>query len=235
VTEGNERLEAALAASPITADPSVRAKVLYGAGAMALNLLGLTARDRGDYVTANQFFERSLSIARPLGRALDVAGILGNMGILARHQTDYDRAAALYEESLELMRSTGNRQAIATSTTNLAEVTRYQGNAVRAGDLYRRSLRLHQEVGNKAGVAACVQGLAMVAWAGGKAQRAATLSGAATALYARIGVSRSPEDHDQYESDIKAIKNALGDQAFADAWAAGSAMDIETLDEFADL
>jgi predicted ATPase len=199
--------------------------------ASALNILGLAARDRGDYVKATELHEQSLALARRLGVAHDVALVLMNLGVVARYQADYPRAAALYEESLELLQSTGNPQAIATAVTNLAEVVGYQGNTVRAGELFRRSLRLHQEIGNKEGVAAGIEGLAVMTWREGNPRRAATLSGAAAALRERIGIPILPNDRVHYERELAAIKVALGDQDFATAWAEGSVMDADELND----
>jgi hypothetical protein len=90
-------------------------------------------------------------------------------------------------------------------------------------------LVLAQAVGDASNVAACFKGLGGVAAACGAADRAATLWGAAEALLEtrEAAVYAYTLDHAVYEQLVAAARAQLGDGAFAAAWAAGQAMQVD--------
>lgn len=63
--------------------------------------LGDAARWRGDYVTAQGFYEAGLAAARPLGRVWLEASAAGMMAELALLQDDRNRARSLAREALQ--------------------------------------------------------------------------------------------------------------------------------------
>ena len=70
-------------------------------------------------------------------------------------------------------------------------------------------------------------GLAGVAMAEGDPARAVYLLGAAQAINDRMGAVWEPEDHPEYARHQVAVRAALGEEAFAAAWAAGYALSLE--------
>jgi len=56
---------------------------------------------------------------------------------------------------------------------------------------------------------------------------AAQLWGAATALREGIGSPRSPIEQEQFDGEVTAIRSALGEAAFAAAFAEGRALTME--------
>jgi len=69
--------------------------------------------------------------------------------------------------------------------------------------------------------------LASILCALGETERAARLLGAAAALRTSIGVSRSRRVAADHVRTVAAVREALGEEAFAAAWAVGSAMGLE--------
>jgi hypothetical protein len=63
--------------------------------------------------------------------------------------------------------------------------------------------------------------------------RAARLFGAAEARWQRAGARRFPMDQSSFENDVRAIRDAIDDDAFANAWNDGRAMDTARLFAFA--
>jgi DNA-binding CsgD family transcriptional regulator len=58
-------------------------------------------------------------------------------------------------------------------------------------------------------------------------EEAARLFGAAQAARDTIGYPREPIRFDEYQASIDSLREALGDDAFAAAWKAGSALTLE--------
>jgi len=67
----------------------------------------------------------------------------------------------------------------------------------------------------------------MVAHAHERFERVALLYGAATSLRTAIGAPLPSVDRTAHDHTITALRAALGDDAFAAAWAAGQALSLE--------
>jgi predicted ATPase/class 3 adenylate cyclase/Tfp pilus assembly protein PilF len=196
--------------------------------AVSLNNLGKVAEYQGDYSAARSLYEECLVIERELGDRQGTAYSINNLGNVALYQGDYESASALYGEGLATLRELGDRQGIANSLGFLGLLAQKQGDHRRARDLYQESLALFEDAGGRLGIAACLERLGDVAGAQGQPALAARLFGAAEALREAIGASLSPADRDEHERLVAPARTALGEEAFAAAWAAGRAM---TLDE----
>jgi hypothetical protein len=129
-------------------------------------------------------------------------------------------------EALGLARDLGDAGGIAATLAGLGDVARDQGDYAQAAVRYVEGLTqlLGSEAQNE--YAACLDGLAAVAWAGGDAARAATLCG--TAAGARLPeIAITPASVPEGAGVIVAIRAALGEEAFAAAWAAGQVLALE--------
>lgn len=188
----------------------------------ALNGLGVVAYLEHDPVRAQALQEESLAVYRARGQAPRVAVVLNNLGLVAQRAGDNARAMALYAESLALKRTLGDTRGIATSLHNLGVVALEQGDLERAVPLFAESLTLKHGLGNMQGIAASLDGLAEVAGTGGQARRAARLLGAAAAL--RVALDARPKEPlsaQHYGRAVASVRAALGEKAFAAAWAEG--------------
>jgi hypothetical protein len=100
---------------------------------------------------------------------------------------------------------------------------------VGAEDAYRKSLRIEHRLANRQRSAACLQGLAEVALARGQPERTARLLGAAAQALGNLPpVPLPPRLAAQRERIALDVRQALGEEAWAAAYAAGQAL---TLDE----
>ena len=102
-----------------------------------------------------------------------------------------------------------------------------EGDAASATAHLTESLALRRELGERLGIAECLEGLATVAAGTGQPERAARLLGAAEALREAIGAPLPPVDRPDHDDDDSATRAALGEAAFAAAWAAGRALTVE--------
>ena len=69
--------------------------------------------------------------------------------------------------------------------------------------------------------------MAWLAVAEGQPARAARLGGAAEALREALGAALHPVLHPGHDQAVQAMRAALGEEAFAAAWAEGQALPLE--------
>lgn len=130
-----------------------------------------------------------------------------------------------FEEALGEFRAIGNRYGAGYVLTNLAKVARARGDYVRSHALLVESLTLRWEYGDKMGIEGCLRGLGRIAAQTYHFERAARLFGAAEALREAVGAS-IPRHHSRLDQAVARVRIRLGDDAFAEAWAAGRALPL---------
>ncbi len=195
--------------------------------AIALYNLGYVGVRRGDNELARSQLEESIALLRELGDKSFIGFPLIRLGDIARHQRDYARASALYEEGLALHRQAGGKWGTAVALYDLGAIAKEQGDYTRAVQLFLESLSLFREGNYDTGVADCLAGLAGIAAAQAQPERAVQLFGAAQALRESTNAVSEPADLAEFERDLAAVRAKMSDQAFAAAWAQGTAMPLE--------
>jgi hypothetical protein len=161
-------------------------------------------------------------------------------------------ARALFEESLAIQRERSQRHRSAYFLNSLGQVAQDRGDYRAAAVLYKESLEIWQERGFPSWIATVVGEFAGLALAQGQLGRAARLFGAAQTLFASViprvdwACHGEPCDYFywwplggpcdyfydfyfQHACDRSAatVRAALGETAFAEAWAEGCAMTLE--------
>jgi predicted ATPase/Tfp pilus assembly protein PilF len=194
--------------------------------ANALQSLGAMAMSRGEYAAARPLFEESLENGEELGSKGTVAESLQALGDLARCQGDWEEARSRYTQSLAIGRELENAWSIARSLIGLGLVLVRLGQYAEARAAARDSMRFWQAQGNKRSITRCLECLAQVAWAQGELVRMARLFGAAEAMREAIPFALHPGNRSEYDG-ITAARAALGEEAFAAAWAEGRALSLE--------
>jgi tetratricopeptide (TPR) repeat protein len=176
--EGRNWLERVLAESDGAPAP-VRARALYGAGALAWV--------HGDYDRAVPHLEAALALWRGLGDRHGIASALNDLGIVAICRENYGRAAALCAESSELFRAVGDRRGVMNTLFNQGIAASYEGEYDRARTFYAESLPLARALGDERGMGTALANLGAVATLQGDAAQATTCFGEALGFYAHLG------------------------------------------------
>ncbi|HUE89282.1 MAG TPA: protein kinase, partial [Vicinamibacterales bacterium] len=192
--------------------------------AFAFFLLGIAAVDKRAFEEGAILAGKSLAVARETGSAWvgGLARIPIALGEIERGELE--RARLLIEEGVGVIRSTGDKLALATLLVNLSHVMVYRGDFEQAIVAAREGLMLSQETVDRRGLTWCLIELG-AAMAGRKhVARAARLWGAVESISQAIGsplpaAVRAIRDH-----YLPAVRQSLGDEAFAAAWAEGQAM-----------
>ena len=190
--------------------------------------LGLAVLAAGDLARAAALFEESLAVRSRGGyRGSYMAGsadaLLG-LGIVARYREDYSRARQLLEDSLKSFRAAGDAEGGSAALYQLGLVARIENDLERATELLRESLASRQARGDRLGVADCVEAMAAVARLRGSPEAAARLMGLGGALREETRAPRWALDQAWHDRESASLRSALGEKAFAAAYAAGAGL-----------
>jgi predicted ATPase/transcriptional regulator with XRE-family HTH domain len=188
--------------------------------------LGEVALELGDFIRALPLVEESLSLSRELGDTRGVANALMDLGDLAYHRGDYTRAIIMYEECLALSRESGEVIVNAWAQHRFGRLAMAQGAHALATSRHREGLALAWAVGTIYHVVDSLEGVAAAAHGEGQPERAAQLLGAAEAVREARGIPLVPVDRPSHDALLAAVRAALGDGAFATAWAEGRALPL---------
>jgi predicted ATPase/DNA-binding SARP family transcriptional activator len=189
--------------------------------------LGMVASHHGDFEAARTLHEESLAIVRALDNKPSIAESLYLLGSLARSRGDLDQASALWEESRAMDQAAGVRAGYVLIA--LAHLARERGEYGEAARLLGIRLRETHEIGEEIILGDLMRQIAEMALAMGQPERAARLGGASAtqkeALARRTGIP--PVRAKMFDDFADAVRVALGEGAFAAAWAEGQAMTLE--------
>ncbi len=194
--------------------------------------LGVVAYRQGDYERAVRLSEQALALAREFNTAFGVAYSLFTLADAVLALGDTGRAATLLGESLALFRGSEHTWGMAQTLTRLGSMACEAGEDTRASTLYGESLGLVRGMGLSSYAAVCLDGLARVAAMQDRPERAARLCAAAEAVREEISVPLSSPAHlptarAERDRTVAAARAALGEDAFAAAWAEGGNMVLE--------
>ncbi len=210
-----------------------------------LRHLSTVAIREGDYGRADRLGEEGMERARRLGDRSLIAQFLGNRGIGAVIAGDYGRAAVFFDEGLMVSREASrDRNALRLHDYERARAFALRGHGLialrlrdyeRAGALYRECLAISNTVGkgNRWMVEESLEGLAGSASGQKNFVRGARLFAAAERLRETLGQVRLPPFQADHDQRVASTRAALGDTAFASAWAEGRAMTLEQAIEYA--
>jgi serine/threonine protein kinase len=179
--EGKQRLAAVL---------GQRQQLSAGTLANVLFAAGWLAFEQGDYPSANQFYEESLTIWRELDHVPKIAELLISSGHVAQQQGDFDRAGLFYKDSLTLYQQLDEKGGIALALNRLGHLAQLQADYVGAEGFLKQSLALRRALGDKRGMASSLNALAEIARYQGDYVYANTLYEEGLALCRQLGDRR---------------------------------------------
>src|SRR5436305_830513 len=186
---------------------------------------------QSDLTRAAALAEQSLALQREVGAKYFIHEPLRLLGEIRLAQGEQTRARELAEESVETEEDIGGGGLAASALICLARVIAAQGDHAAARALYQESFALLHKLGDKERIATCLEGLGAVVPAQGSVEAALTgarwaaqLWGAAETLRQHIGAPLPPVYRTDYEQAVAAARSALGEKAFASAWAEGRTM-----------
>ena len=113
------------------------------------NVLGDTARHRGDYERAAELLEKSLALHRAVKDTRGVALSIGDLANVAGDRGDHELAKELYEEGLALAKDLGGAELLGAYSISLGYEYLLEGNPERAAELNEEAAELYRGRGRK--------------------------------------------------------------------------------------
>jgi tetratricopeptide (TPR) repeat protein len=197
----------------------------FGVG-MSLRDLGQLARLEGDYDRAAVLYGESLALLRAVGQRSNVGRTLVGIGYLARQQKNPGRARAAFVECLSLMREDGSLRGFRSSHHALGELERSLGNFDEAASYLKGALSELKKIGWIQFAWPYLYSLGTLLLQRGSHARGLRLA-AAVPLVELDPVNNLPDDIVDHDDAVQVARGALGEAAFAAAWAEGHAMTLE--------
>jgi predicted ATPase len=194
-----------------------------------LNNLGMAFRDLGDLVRARTCCEEALALSQALGDRDQVANTLCSLGRLALEAGDLEQATVYSERALAESRQIQFHTGAADGLAMQALIARRRADLSRAVALAREALVLYQVTEDVRLYGDGLEVCAILDASQGRSERAARLLGAAAASRSRIGMRRPMEGPTAADIEwaVDSARAALGEEAWAAAFAAGQALTLE--------
>jgi predicted ATPase/class 3 adenylate cyclase len=189
--------------------------------AMALLSQGRATGYSDHRAAGTVILEEALALARDLDHPLFVGAILDTLAEFAFLDGDLERATTLVTEALAVQRRHHPLWGTAFSLALLGELALARNDLPAAGAYYGESIELARAMGETTFLGAGMAAIGAIAAARGEAEQAALLLGAAEAMYQVAGAWSFIAARGQHRLAIEGARAALGEEAFAAAWAAG--------------
>jgi tetratricopeptide (TPR) repeat protein len=195
---------------------------------VCLNALGVLAQDRGDPAAAVAYFQRieTIMIERQLP-AHYRAHTLSNLAMAYRQSGRAAKAFATSLDAIQLAREARRASVAAAAQGEMARYYLDQGDLAQAATLAHVSLTTFWEIGSTWDLTPILELAAMVIASVGNPELAGRLFAAAGGLREAmpypIGASEQPVLADA----LAAVRSALGDEQYAQAWESGRSRPLE--------
>jgi Tetratricopeptide repeat len=178
---------------------------------------------------AEALLQEALTAQRQLHDTHCSAISLGYLGRVALERGDAPEARGVLEQSLAVFEDIGKQPAISETQAWLGTACLAAGDVRGAEAAYRAGLHIERRLAGRRRTAACLESLAELALARGQPERTARLLGAVSGVLGEMPPAPLPPMLAARRKRVPMdARQALGEAAWAAAFAAGRAM---TLDE----
>lgn len=195
--------------------------------AHSLFLLGGTFRDHGDYPKAKKVYLESYSKCELVEDNVMAAHALMGLGMVTVEMGNYKEADENLRDALEIMQRIGDENCASRILGYLARVAQHDGDFDEATDFLRGSMLGFAKLSRDDQLAICLVRFAELAEIAGHNNRAARLLGAALASSAGSQTWLPPLLRDEFEGQVDALREVMGDEVFERAYAEGAAMNLD--------
>jgi non-specific serine/threonine protein kinase len=219
VVTGRDRAEQALNVAEITSNLGARAQALFE--------LGWVARVTNATETAATLFVESRSAALAAGERFWEVASVEHLGWMALHQGDLARGHAVLESAVELHRAAGHTWGLAGGLVALGALRTTQTELDSARTALREAAVIYQELSDVLGLANCLDALGLLHTSARAPETAARLFAAAEKAREQVGVAASWSLDPTRVAAAEALRIALGERAYTEAWKTGRELSID--------
>lgn len=221
------------AATPFLTDALAMAREVgdLESESLSLHALGFNDLEQGNYYEAERLIDDALVIFREIAPLTAASGWLVcfshiTLGQIALGQGKIDQAKISVDEAARLHQSLGFPWGRSYVLRMRGDIAVEQGDLDAADSFYRESLECISGPWDRRFLAEAIAGLAGLAVARNQPVRAARLYAAAANRREQLGASRGWGRATHIHGEA-AVRTALAPDAFASAWAAGTAMTLD--------
>ncbi|HEY7063391.1 MAG TPA: tetratricopeptide repeat protein [Chloroflexota bacterium] len=157
----------------------------------------------------------------------EVASALNGLGLLAHWAGDRRAARGYLTDALSLFQQCGDTHRAASAMAMLGTLLDADGEPERAAELVAEALRLGPALDELRATVSCIRAAMQISSEHAPAEMLARLLGALDVLFARLSFPLSPRQQASHAKYVAAVRAALGEEAFAAAWADGRALTLE--------
>jgi predicted ATPase/DNA-binding SARP family transcriptional activator/predicted negative regulator of RcsB-dependent stress response len=196
------------------------------------NNLAIVAYDSGDIEMARQHWEENLRLTRTEGWDSLSGVTLINLGELLYDEGDFDQAREFLEESLVIRRRGGSTNEVGRTLALLGKVAVRQNDLEDARKFLRESLELLKNVHIRKTIAEALDAVAALGIQRGERSSVACLLAFADQIRERESIPRAPNEQQEYETFLEALKAAPDGTTLTEARQRGRAMTMEEAVEY---
>ena len=193
-----------------------------------LYILSVLSLSQGNPAEAKEFLEESLSLCLKKDKTRTLAYLLCGLGALALAEENLERAADYYSKVFGGSIEDVYMDVEAIALNGLGKI------AYQKGSLDNAKQYFHKAIGKWSGLdwlfwndELALEGMSYLSLSEKQMERAARLLGTTEGWHQLFQFTRTPLERQERENAISAVRAALGEEAFAAAWAEGEAMTLE--------
>jgi predicted ATPase len=194
---------------------------------VALNSLGVMARERGDMAGARTAFEEAVILYRARDDRQRLADVLSNLAFVAVDQDRLDDAATLFEESIALDRAFDNHWGVAQNRSGQAMLALARGAPDAAAELLAEAVDGLRPLSDRLSLVTALERLAATAAVRNDHAVAARLWGAATAQRDVAGEPLTAAETAAIDRHLDRSREALGPERFAATASGGATLELD--------
>jgi len=195
--------------------------------ARCLHNLANLAKDRGDLPRARAALHEANRIFGEIGDRSGAAWSINQLGDFEREEGHLAAARDFYQQALFSFREIGDSWGSARSLTDLGYIDCELADYSAAHSEYSEAMESFLDLGHRRGVARALEGFACMALARGDAARALKLAAAAVRIRNLINTALPQSEQSKLDEKLRCARESLARAAADEAWAEGSAMDLE--------
>lgn len=201
--------------------------------ARCLSEMAILAGTTGDGESARSMIAEALTIYEQEGDRAGIVRSLADLGLFAMLTGNLEPAITMLSDAVRLCRQMGDNYQLGWALFYLGTSLCFAGQLDAAEATLGESLHCQQRIESRYGMAYTLLGFAALRHRQGRYTDSATLCGAVTTMLELSGIAMNPAVGQIYQAEQQAISNAIGPDAFAQAFATGQAMPVAGVAAFA--
>jgi predicted ATPase/DNA-binding SARP family transcriptional activator len=180
----------------------------------------------GHLDAARERAETALALGRSCGHVPTVSTADIALGVIASYNNDLDTAEDRLQEALAVARESGAGRLTAMALVDLANIAESRGEYERAIEYLIDSLAVATQLGNQPLAVFGIETMAELRLRLGAPHSAARLLGAAHAYRTDLAQPLDKREREELDAVIDQTRGAIGNVAFAVAWAEGTGLSV---------